>query len=347
MSHVVPTKQCQQNIGGENVKYFAGEVLVGQSANARLGTQEGLRPQSSSISHNHQNGPRPSTSSTISSDHFSSDYFSSNTSHEYAHNEQVQDFQPGSNRKSGAFLHPQNTATMHHQERDEMGLPNENQTLNAEQNVATKIMQPGIIHEKNIAHYMPVNITQYHHHNQVQNCRQGAEYECQRRAAAKLCAHLSQNYDSGEPSGENSNSEYSEDDEEYEEDGYAENRVERKMAPMQPSTQNPSILKSLIHSDEAKCYGQRQSAHITRQPKHMISTGTQDENSPVQMSNLHNPQKTSKAQRGSQTYYEDQATQTEDEEEDEDICHKHGCRYRRLQSLGQQESNGLSGSGNK
>ena len=351
LSHIVPIQTqppCPQNI--EGVKYLSGEVLVGQAPNVRPPqVQEGQQPQSS-IVNDHQSGPRPSTSSTISSDHFSSDYFSSNNSHECKHNDQIHHLPPGSINKAAGFLPPQEAAMLsqQQQQRGEMCLPNTNQPLITGHKSSAQIMQPVISNGKNAIHYIPANIPQYQHH-QAQNCDQGAQYECQQRAAAKLCEHLSQNYDSGDHSGENSNiSEYTEDDEEYEEEGYVEDGCERRMITVQPSSQNQSILKSTVHSDEHGYYGHNQQSSFATERKNMV-TGTEEEN-PLLQTSKHpscNTQKVSKTQqRACQTYYEDQATQTEDEEEDDEICHKHGCRYRRYQDPGQEDSTGLTGLGN-
>ena len=331
LSHIVPSKhqQFESNVGG--VKYLSGEVLVGQSPNVRLPAHEVHQQQSSSSSviHDHPSGARPSTSSTISSDHFSSDYFSSNNSHDYKHNEQLQHYpQHGFNTKSGGCLpHQEIGNVVQHKQPRETCLPNTNPTLILGQKAPNPIMVGG--GEKTPSHYMQASITQYQH-SQPQNCEHGAQFECQQIAAAKLCENLSQNYDSGDHSGENSNSEYTDDDdeeEEYEEEGYVDVGGERRMISIQQSTQNQSILKqTLHHPDEHGCYEGGRRIQSNKQTSC-------------------NPRKISKAQRGCQTYYEDQATQTEDEEEDDDICHKHGCRYRRVQSQPQEDMTVLSGLG--
>ena len=316
MSHTAPTK------------YAPGEVLVGHPPNPRLSTMDGqhLQSSSSSVVHDHPSGARPSTSSTISSDHFSSDYFSSNNSHECKHNEQAQYVPHGYNgvkqsQEPGSIIqHPQLEGTC---------LQTTNQALVVGQQPPS---QTPMVGGKIPIQYIPANITQYHH-NQEQNCdHHGVQFDCQQRAANKLCDHLAHNYDSGDHSGENSHSEYSDDDEDYEEEGY-DDGCERRMISIQQSSQNQSILKHTPtdYPEEHGYYHQDQ-YHRSFQANKQTSC---------------NPRKISKSQKtsGSQTYYEDQATQTEDEEEDDDVCHKHGCRYRREPNQYQEDSTVLSGSG--
>ena len=297
-----------------STKYAPGEVLVGQSP--RLATLDGqqLQSSSSSVVHDHPSGARPSTSSTISSDHFSSDYFSSNNSHECKHNDPAQ-YVPQQYNKQG-----QDNVVNHDAS---------NPALIVGRQPSSQINQSSMAGGKIPIQYLPPNITQYHH-IQSQNCdHHGVPFECQQRAANKLCDHLAHNYDSGE----NSHSEYTDDDEDYEEEGY-EDGCERRMISIQQSTQNQSILKHTPnnYSDEHGYYHQDQNHHSFQVNKQTSC----------------NPRKISKSQKttsGSQTYYEDQATQTEDEEEEEDLCHKHGCRYRKVQNQYQEDTTVLSGLG--
>ena len=336
LSHIVPSKhqQFEPNVGG--VKYLPGEVLVGQSPNIRLPAHEvqQLQSSSSSVIHDHPSGARPSTSSTISSDHFSSDYFSSNNSHDCRHNEQLQHYaQHGFSTKPGGCFPPQEVGNVvQHKQPGETCLPNTNPTLILGQKAPNQTMQPLVGGgEKTPIHFMQPSITQYQH-SQPQNYDHGAQFECQQMAAAKLCENLSHNYDSGDHSGENSNSEYTEDEdeeEEYEEEGYEDVGGERRMINIPQSSQNQSILKQTMHHPD----------------QHGCCEGGGGRSFQSSKQTSCNPKKISKAQRECQTYYEDQATQTEDEEEDDEVCHKHGCRYRRIQSQPQEDTTVLSGLG--
>ena len=315
----------QTNGHPQQLKLAPGEVLVGQSPNPRLSTLDGqqLQSSSSSVMHDHPSGARPSTSSTISSDHFSSDYFSSNNSHECKHNDQTQYVPQGYNGiKPGQDVANQDTRTCL-----------QNPALMVGQQPATILSQPSMEGSKIPVQYIQPNITQYHH-NRSQNCdHHGVQFECQQRAASKLCDHLAHNYDSGEHSGENSHSEYTDDDEDYEEEGY-EDGCERRMISIQQSTQNQSILKHTpTHYPDEHGYYNHDQNHRSSQVNKETSC---------------NPRKISKTQKttsGSQTYYEDQATQTEDEEEEDDVCHKHGCRYRKVQNQYQEDTSVLGGIG--
>ena len=326
-SGVVPIQSRQVDpttLGG--VKYLPGEVLVGQSPNPRLPLHENqqLQSTSSSVVHDHPSGARPSTSSTISSDHFSSDYFSSNTSHDCRHTDQMQHLPHNLHTKSGGCSLQETETAGHQHQLGEVCMTNINPNLISSQRSPLQNMQPALVGEK--IHCVSDNNADYKH-TTPQNCKHGTQIKCQQIAASKLCDRLSQNYNDREHSGENSDSEYTDDDEEYEEEGYVDEGSERRMITIQQTSQNQSILK---HPQE--------SGYYDNEENHIMHSSKQTS---------YNPRKISKTQRGCQTYYEDQATQTEDEEEDDEVCHKHGCRYRRSQDPTLEDATVLSGVGMK
>ena len=304
-----------------SAKYAPGEVLVGQSP--RLATLDGqqLQSSSSSVVHDHPSGARPSTSSTISSDHFSSDYFSSNNSHELKQNEQLNQM-PLGYCKAG-LLPLQEALIGNTQQRGEICPSTTDPILITAQKPISQTQN--IPHPtakgKLPLHYISPNIVQYQH-NEEHHCGQNDQFECQQRAAAKLCEHLSQNYDSRDHSRENSNSEYSEDDEEYEEES-----SERRMIKVASTSQKQSILKSAVRPHERRYYSHHQEPTLRAGRNNEVVIQSEDQ--PHISKSNETFSGIFKEHRSCQTYYEDQATQTEDEEDDDDICHKHGCRYRR------------------
>ena len=333
LSHNVPTRSLEHDHKIGSVK-LSGEVLVGQSPLPRIQALEGqqLPSSSSSIIHDHPSGARPSTSSTISSDHFSSEYYSSHTSHDCQHIEQVHLLTQGVDfANAGCLMIQANKQFPDQQPILEESCQHLMKPISVERQKQNT--QKSLVGGKEQTHYIPANISQYHHPQQHHSCEHRAQYESQQRVADKLCDHLSQSYESRDHSGEFSNSEYTDEEEEDDAQRYTEDGCERRMITIQQSSQNQSILKpTMTHP-----HGYHTSGGGGGGGHYGLETGNQTES--------FSSQPITKTQKACQTYYEDHATQTEDEEEDDEICHKHGCKYRRVQTSAHEDTTIISGPG--